>query len=203
MTQPATQIEIVEGIDQSHIEDALRIAHEAFAKKFRHGFRDADDLVRLFHDSVDRTSCYSAIVDGRCLGLLTFATAEQEFFQLSAGALFTRFPPWRALRIMFNLLLLLDHPKDDEWLVESISVSPASRGLGFGTLLMEQAEARARSMGKRRMSLGVIAENEGAIRLYERLGYRITKTMSSFWVRLATASNSVHQMQKPLTPNDG
>ena len=32
---------------------------------------------------------------------------------------------------------------------------------------------------------------------------RITKTMSGFWVRLATASNSAHQMQKPLTPNDG
>ena len=200
---PEPNVEIKEGIEPQHVEDALRILHEAFARKLRHGFRDADDMVRLFHDGVDRTSCYSAIVDGRCLGVLTWSTRGREFYRFSARGLLTRFSPWRALRILFNSVLLLDSPAADELIVESIAVSPAARGLGLGTLLMERAEARACAMGKRRLSLGVIGENEGAIRLYERLGYRITRTMSGFWVRLATDSEIVHRMEKPLAPGGG
>ena len=200
---PEPNVEIEEGIEPQHVEDALRILHEAFARKLRHGFRDADDMVRLFHDSVDRTSCYSAIVDGRCLGVLTWSTRGREFYGFSARGLLTRFSPWRALRILFNCLLLLDSPAADELIVESIAVSPAARGLGLGTLLMERAEARALAMDKRLLSLGVIGENEGAIRLYERLGYRITRTMSGFWVRLATDSEVVHRMEKPLAPDGG
>ena len=196
MTEP--NVEIAEGIEPQHVEDALRIVYDAFDRKLRHGFRDADDLVRLFHDSVDRTSCYSAIVDGRCLGVLTWSTRGREFYQFSARALLTRFSPWRALRILFNSVLLLDTPAADELIVESIAVSPSARGLGLGTLLMERAEARAHELGKRQLSLGVIGENEGAIRLYERLGYRITRTQRGFWVRLATDSEIVHRMEKPL-----
>ena len=200
MAEP--NVEIVEGIEPQYVEDALRILHEAFARKLRHGFRDADDMVRLFHDSVDRASCYSAIVDGRCLGVLTWSTRGREFYQFSTRALLTRFSPWRALRILFNCLLLLDTPAANELIVESVAISPQARGLGLGTLLMERAEARARTMGKRQLSLGVIGENEGAIRLYERLGYRITRTQQGFLVRLATDSEIVHRMEKPLSSGD-
>ena len=140
MAEP--NVAIVEGIEPQYVEDALRILHEAFARKLRHGFRDADDMVRLFHDSVDRASCYSAIVDGRCLGALTWSTRGREFYQFSARALLTRFSPWRALRILFNCLLLLDTPAANELIVESVAVSPSARGLGLGTLLMERAHDR-------------------------------------------------------------
>ena len=194
---------ITDGIEPQHVEDALRIVHEAFARKLRHGFRDADDLVRLFHDSVERTNCHSAVVDGRCLGLLTFAVTGREFYRLRAAALFSRFSPWRALRMLFNGLLLIHTPAPDEYYVESISVAPAARGSGLGAALMRRAEEQAVAMGKRRMSLNVIGENEGAIRLYERLGYRITRTQRGSLVRLATGSEIVHRMEKPLASDGG
>ena len=65
-------VAIVEGIEAEFVDDALRVAYDAFAKKFRLGFRDADDLIRLFRDSADTTSCFSATVDGRFAGILTF-----------------------------------------------------------------------------------------------------------------------------------
>ena len=71
----SVEVRIVEGIDERYVDDALRVAYDAFAKKFRIGFRNADDLIRLFRDSVDRTSCLSATVDGRFAGILTFQTA--------------------------------------------------------------------------------------------------------------------------------
>lgn len=35
--------------------------------------------LRLFRDSVDTTSCLSAVVDGRLAGILTIQTADREF----------------------------------------------------------------------------------------------------------------------------
>ncbi len=190
------EVKIVEGLDEQYVDDALRVVHDAFAKKFRIGFRHADDLIRLFRDSVDTTSCLSALVDGQFAGLLTIRTDGQEFYHLNVGALFTRFSPLRALRILLNLLLLADELKGDEFVVETLAVDPAYRGMGIGTALLQKAEARARSMGKYTMSLGVVGENEGAIRLYERAGYRRTYTWDGYLVRLATGSAEVHRMEK-------
>jgi len=189
-------VAIVEGIEARYVDDALRVAFDAFAKKFRLGFRDADDLIRLFGDSVDTTSCLSATVDGRFAGILTFKAGSREFYHLSLVALFSRFTPVRALRMLGNLLLLSDGVGPHEFIVESLAVDPEFRGLGVGTALMHAAEARARALGKRTMSLGVITENAGAIRLYQRLGYTTTRTWDGFLVRLVSGSTAVHRMEK-------
>lgn len=190
------ELKVVEGVDEEYVEAALRLGYSAFAKKFRHGFRDGDDLVRLFRDSVDRWSCFSATVDGKLCGVLTFQTAGQEFYHLNLVSAFTRFLPWIAVRMLFNLMLLADDGAGpDEFVVDSLAVDPSYRGMGVGTALMRRAEEKARSMGKRKMSLWVIGENEGAIRLYERLGYETTKTLRGFLVRLAAASAEVRRME--------
>lgn len=192
------EVKIVDGLEARHVDDALRVVYDAFAEKFRIGFRHADDLRRLFRDSVDTTSCLSALVDGQFAGLLTIRTNGQEFYRLNMGALFTRFSPLRAIRMLLNLLLLTEGSKADEFVVDSLAVDPAYRGRGVGTALLQKAEERARSMGKRTMSLGVVGENEGAIRLYERQGYRRTYTWDGYLVRLATGSAEVHRMEKPV-----
>ena len=160
----SVEVRIVEGIDERYVDDALRVAYDAFAKKFRIGFRNADDLIRLFRDSVDRTSCLSATVDGRFAGILTFQTAGREFYHMDTMAVLTRFSPPRAVRVLLNLLLLDEGARPDELIVDSLAVDCSYRGMGIGTALMRNVEERARLMGKSTMSLGVIGGNEGAIR---------------------------------------
>ncbi len=46
------------------------------------------------------------------------------------------------------------------------------RGRGIGTELSEAAEQMARMRGHRQISISASIENEGALRLYRRLGYR-------------------------------
>ena len=196
------QIEIAEGIDQSHLHDALRISHEAFAKKFRIGFRNADDLIRLFAESIDTTSCISATFNGQLVGILTFSTTTQEFYHLNTLTLLTRFSPIRAILIIFNLLLLTENVGTHDFHIDSIAVDPSTRGMGIGTLLMHKAEEIASAKRKNKMVLGVITENQGAIKLYKRLGYEITKTDQGFLVRLAMQSAKVHRMEKTIAPED-
>jgi aminoglycoside 6'-N-acetyltransferase len=54
-----------------------------------------------------------------------------------------------------------------------LAVAPGWRGRGVGTALMLAAEAWAREQGAERMVLDLAANNTGAQRLYERLGYEV------------------------------
>lgn len=59
----------------------------------------------------------------------------------------------------------------DTLYIYMIGVDDACRGQGIGGRLLTFAEEEARRQGKRRMKLGVIRKNTGAIRLYERFGF--------------------------------
>jgi ribosomal protein S18 acetylase RimI-like enzyme len=55
--------------------------------------------------------------------------------------------------------------------VSDLVVLPAWRGRGVGRALLARAEAFAREQGAPWLGIGVMAENDGARRLYERLGF--------------------------------
>ncbi len=61
---------------------------------------------------------------------------------------------------------------DGSLYVSGLAVVPAERGKGLGTRMMAAAEDRARALGLPRISLLCFSRNEGAMRLYRRLGYR-------------------------------
>ena len=187
------------GIDECLVDDGLRMAHEAFAKKFRIGFRNADDYVQLFADAIDRSSCITAASeDGRLLGMLTFRTTKREFYRLSFRSLLGRFNPVRATLMLINLLMLDDRVAADQFVLETIVVSPSTRGMGVGTALMLKAKELAMAMGKKRMVLGVILENKGAQLLYQRLGYRVLSKHDDVFVRFATGSKGYLHMEHSI-----
>jgi len=56
--------------------------------------------------------------------------------------------------------------------VNDLYVVPERRGEGIGTALLDAAEATLRDRGVEAVSVEALADNEHAIRLYERRGYR-------------------------------
>lgn len=195
-------VEIHDGIERDQIVDALRISYDAFALKFRIGFRNADDYVRLFHDQVNAQNCITATVNGQLSGILTINTRGREFYKFSIVKLLARFNPIRASRILFNLAIMAleGRPSVDVFMVETLVVDSRFRGMGIGTKLLEHAETVAAAFGKRKMVLDVIDENDGARRLYERCGYKVTKSQRGFPLQLV-GTNGLHTMEKVL--NDG
>jgi ribosomal protein S18 acetylase RimI-like enzyme len=61
--------------------------------------------------------------------------------------------------------------------IQNIGVLPEHRGCGLGTVLLFRALRGFRQAGLTRVFLEVTADNEGAIRLYERLGFAVVKTV--------------------------
>jgi ribosomal protein S18 acetylase RimI-like enzyme len=62
-------------------------------------------------------------------------------------------------------------------MIQNLGLVPAHRGRGVGTALLLQALYGFRRATLERAVLEVTAQNEGAIRLYRRLGFRFRKTL--------------------------
>ncbi|MBL8798360.1 MAG: GNAT family N-acetyltransferase [Planctomycetia bacterium] len=61
--------------------------------------------------------------------------------------------------------------------IQNLGITPAYRGHGLGTILLRQALEGFRLHGLGRAYLEVTAQNDAAIHLYRRLGFRCRKTV--------------------------
>jgi ribosomal protein S18 acetylase RimI-like enzyme len=61
--------------------------------------------------------------------------------------------------------------------IQNLGIVAGQRGRGLGSALLLQALHGFRRYGYHRAFLEVTAQNEGALRLYRRLGFRCRKTI--------------------------
>jgi ribosomal-protein-alanine N-acetyltransferase len=69
----------------------------------------------------------------------------------------------------------------DEIHINNVAVRPRFRNQGIGTALLHHVLAAAKELGARRATLEVRASNEGARRLYERLGFYVAGTRRNYY----------------------
>lgn len=69
----------------------------------------------------------------------------------------------------------------DEIHINNLAVRPGFRGHGIGTTLMHHVLAEGKRLGARRATLEVRASNDGARRLYERLGFHVAATRPHYY----------------------
>ena len=62
-------------------------------------------------------------------------------------------------------------------LIQNIGVVDSFRGRGLGSVIVRKSLQGFQSVGAKLVTLEVTVKNTGAIRLYERLGFRIVKTV--------------------------
>lgn len=74
---------------------------------------------------------------------------------------------------LLKALSAVGRVEDNEYYISNLAVYPEFRGNKLGTNLLVRAEEGAKSCGAEKMALDVAMNNQGAIRLYNRLGYLI------------------------------
>lgn len=74
-------------------------------------------------------------------------------------------------------MVSLNEGRADEYHIGALAALPESRGYGVGSKLIHYAEEKAGFSNYGKCSLTVKQENVRAIKLYERLGYRITDSI--------------------------
>lgn len=142
-----------------------------------------DTMKKLWSQKENRFSheyAYEAKLDGRTVGIITcysHCVMERLAWPTFKELLKTR--KWELVKhIVGNIkeslsMFLLKEGRNGEFHIGSIATLPECRGYGVGTKLIEHAEAYARKKKFRKCSLTVKMENEGARKLYERLGYEV------------------------------
>lgn len=84
----------------------------------------------------------------------------------------------------FSGILLATRISSDTGMIPQISVRRRDHGKGIGTRLLRAYLKIARKHGMKRVALSVSAQNQGAYRLYERLGFQVRKKFHAFiWRR--------------------
>jgi len=79
--------------------------------------------------------------------------------------------------------------RDGNGSIQNLGVVPEFRGMGIGAILLLKALQGFRQRGLPRAFLEVTSQNIGAIRLYERLGFRVTSTVYKA-VEMGSSQNS-------------
>lgn len=69
-------------------------------------------------------------------------------------------------------LVVLESKAPGSWYINVVAAFPEFRGQGIGARLLTLAEGRGRAQGATSASMIVARENEGAVRLYARSGYK-------------------------------
>lgn len=141
-----------------------------------------------------------AVSDGEIVGMASAFSAEQHGQSFDAPLL--RAAGWRAARMAAvsaagsRLFRFIDTVADGDFYLQGLAVNPEYRGLGIGSILFAHAEEHARAVDSRRLSLVVAVKNEGARRLYERMGMAIDATSPRPAI---LPDGQVHRMAKDLS----
>ncbi|MBE9482296.1 MAG: GNAT family N-acetyltransferase [Chloroflexi bacterium] len=75
--------------------------------------------------------------------------------------------------VLLKALSLVGRAEDNEYYISNVAVYPEFGGANLGANLLLKMEEEAKSSGARKVVLDVDVDNEGAIRLYNRLGYLV------------------------------
>lgn len=80
---------------------------------------------------------------------------------------------WDDLPPLVRPLIELEQQAPGSFYINMLATLAEYRGRGYGSRLLAAAERMARQAGCRELSIEVFEENTGAVRLYQRHGYRI------------------------------
>lgn len=147
-----------------------------YAQAFDAYFAFAPDLRRelsgLIARGIDPERGFSAVsARGELLGLIGFEFERRRLLNLSLALLRERWGTWLGLRNWLGIAWLHRRPQPGQLLLDGVATVPAARGLGVGTRLLAEAVTFAREQGLGALRLDVVDTNQGARRLYERLGF--------------------------------
>lgn len=206
MTLLSTEVRAARPVDLPGMSAVLE---EAFSDKMRVIFSHKPTEVRAVLEALYQgpvTRGYDGILvaerAGRIIGTLLIEPMQHTSEEMAAfeRASVRELGLLRTLRSAFMLWIMgLDYKPDlADAYISDLGVARDCRGEGVGALLLAHVEAWARERGRARLTLWAAANNEAALRLYEKAGFTITRTRRSLLTQVFFGIAHWHFMEKRL-----
>lgn len=177
-------VDLIHGIPESMRATAARLYEDAFGSKFAVAIPAGENRTALLEDSLNLAYAFGAVADNELVGLAGYKTADGSLTDRMDYQLLTKHAglwrgTWAALVFGFYERSL----QPDQLLMDGIVVGSALRGQGVGTCLLDKLARFAKAEGFRSVRLDVIDTNPHARRMYERNGFRATRTEKFGYLR--------------------
>lgn len=164
-------------------KDVLNM-EEHFSKKLTLD-DDVEDLQKL----CESCSKYYRIMEGKTV---PSTAGEEVFFDLPKG----KQPEDKTVIGVYseeeNLLgiidMIKDFPRKNIWFIGLMMIDPKKRSQGLGEEMVKNYINLAKDNGIAKIKLGVLQENEGAVRFWDKLGFKITKEISNYKINKKTTT---------------
>ncbi len=188
------------------MERAAHIFTRAFGDKMRtlSGLPEEDWADLLIESRALPLSAFKghvvAEVDGQVVGLMALDWRGKGSPPKTHGKGSRRFSWRQRWRVRVAQWVVTVRAKPGDLYLQYIGVAPEVQGTGVGTALLAEGEAIARRKGLMRYTLYVAVGNDGARRLYQRLGFEERGRVRSRVTRRLFGVEEWLYMVKPLAP---
>lgn len=170
-------IECVTGIPERFRDAAVTLYDDAFASKLGLAVKNTEHRRSLFRAGFALEFGIAAIADDQLVGIAGFQTAEGSLTGgISYADLVKRLGFFKGSRAALLFILYERRPEPGELVMDGIAVHPDARGQGVGSTLLTEIRQYASRYDYERIRLDVVDTNPRAKKLYERIGFRVTKT---------------------------
>ncbi|MGR4011012.1 GNAT family N-acetyltransferase [Leucobacter sp. 1207-22] len=166
----ATVIDL--GFTDAERERIGELYWQAFSRKFRHAFTDADQGLRVMQQLMRADRVLVARIGGEVVGMCGFQLAGAGAIDFTWAALRRVLGRWQAIRALVVCGVLARGEQAQTLVLDGICVAADWRGRQIGTSLLQAANALAAERHMRAVRLTVIDANPRAAALYRREGYR-------------------------------
>lgn len=192
-------VTVFRGLHDELRPQAARLYWEAFGGKLGRVLGPDERALRFFQRVIRGDLCFSAVGDGgELLGIAGYKTRTGSFAGGTWDDLTGVYGRWGG-RWRGGVLWTLGREVDnDRFLIDGICVAKAHRGKGVGSLLLAALYREAAQRGYASVRLDVIQDNFRARALYERQGFRPTKTEELGLLRFLFGFASSTTMVRPL-----
>ena len=193
----ASEILIEHGVPRSLVREASALFCGAFIDKLAPFLGARDRAARFLAASLVPERAFVALREGALVGIAGFKQDGTGLFSPTLTQFRKEYGFSGVLRLL-GLALVERSEESGVLLMDGIAVAENARSLGIGTQLLQAIEAHARKIGKRKVRLDVIDTNDGARRLYERVGFQAGETSGIGVFRLVFPFRSSTTMTKPV-----
>lgn len=182
---------------------AVEILYEAFEKKINNLElmpNSKEQAIRIMGKSVNFESGFYALCEGGVVGVTGLHYGNSRFSSVKWSTLFKEFGLFGALYRMIIPYFerLTEILKRGELRIDTIAVDKSMRGEGVGTLMLNEVFEFAKTNGFESIRLEVVDTNQGARKLYERMGFVATRTIKTGFLTRRAGFSAAINMSKQI-----
>ena len=186
-------LEINFGVPEKQRLRVAKILYEAFETKFQRFF-GVKHYSSLIAEHLRNDRLVVALSRGVVVGFGGLKFEGKEWFDIGFWQLLRELN-FNIFRVLFLGTMFIDRVEKREILLDVLAVSRDMRGEGIGTRILDYVIDFARSNDFRKIKLSVVDTNKRARRLYERIGFKVSRIRRiPFPLNRLVGINSAHEM---------